>query len=77
MQIDRKALDSLLGLNDRQLTMIINKLISESGIDPAQFNIDPSSVSSIRKAIAGATDDDLEQIVSQYQANKQGRGGRK
>ena len=77
MQIDRKALDSLLGLNDRQLTMIINKLISESGIDPAQFNLDPSSVSSIRNAIAGATDDDLEQIVSQYQANKQGRGGKK
>ena len=76
MQIDRKSLNSLLSLNDRQLTMIINKLVSESGIDPSQFNIDPSSVSSIRRAISGATDEDLERIVSQYQSSKQKNGGR-
>lgn len=77
MQIDRKALDGLLALNDRQLMMIINRLISESGIDPAQFNIDPKDISSIRTAISGATDRDLDMIVEQYENNQKQRRGRK
>ena len=77
MQIDRKTLDGLLALNDRQLMMIINRLVSESGIDPAQFNIDPNSIASIRSALSGATDEDLNMIVEQYQANKKKGGGRR
>ena len=77
MQIDRKTLDSLLSLNDRQLMMIINRLVSESGIDPAQFNIDTNSISSIRSAISGASDAELNMIVEQYQANKKKGGGRR
>lgn len=77
MQIDRKALEGLLSLNDRQLTLIINRLLSESGINPADYNIDPQSVSSIRSAISGATDADLQRIVSQYEANKKAKGGGK
>lgn len=74
MQIDRKALEGLLALNDKQLTVIINRLITQNGIDPAQFNIDPQSVASIRSAIEGASDEDLEKIASQYEANKKMRG---
>lgn len=74
MQIDKKALEGLLALNDRQLASIINRLIAESGIDPAEFNIDPSSASSIRSAIAGADEAELNRIVQQYEANKKGRG---
>lgn len=74
MQIDRKALDGLLSLNDRQLTSLINRLLSQSGIDPATLGIDPNSVSSIRAAIAGASDEDLRRVVEQYEAR--GRGGR-
>ena len=77
MQIDRKTLDGLLSLNDRQLMMIINRIVSESGIDPAQFNIDTNSISSIRSAISGASDAELNMIVEQYQANKKKGGGRR
>ncbi len=78
MQIDRKNLDALLSLNDRQLMSIIGKLISESGIDPAQFNINPSDIASIRTAISGASDEDLCRVVEQYEANKRGNhGGRR
>ena len=77
MQIDRKALDGLLSLNDRQLMMIINRLVTESGIDPSQFNIDPKDVASIRTAISGATDKELDMIVEQYENNKKGRGGKR
>ena len=75
MQIDRKALEGLLALNDKQLMLIIDRLLTQSGIDPAQFNIDPKSVSSIRSAIAGASDEDLQNIVDQYEANRRTRGG--
>lgn len=74
MQIDRKALDGLLALNDKQLLAIINRLASSSGIDPSEYNIDPTSVSSVRNALRTATDEDLERIVTQYQTNTKNRG---
>lgn len=73
MQIDREALEKLRNLNDRQLKSIISKLAAESGIDPAQFNIDPQSVQSIRNALNTATDEDLKKIAEQYEANRKGR----
>ena len=77
MQIDRKSLESLLSLNDKQLVAIINRLVSQSGIDPSEYNIDPNSVSSIRNAIRGASDEELNKIVTQYQANAHKRGSSK
>ena len=77
MQIDRKALEGLLTLNDKQLMMIINRLVTQSGIDPSQFNIDPKDIASIRTALSSATDDQLDDIVKQYEANKQTRGGKR
>ncbi len=77
MQIDRKALEGLLSLNDRQLVAIINRLASQSGIDPSEYNIDPNSVSSIRSAIRGASDEDLNKIVAQFQENTHKRGASK
>ncbi len=74
MQIDREALDKLLTLNDRQLKMIITKLAAESGIDPADFNIDPKSIESIRNALSSASDEDLKKIAEQYEANRKQRG---
>ncbi len=74
MQIDRKNLDALLSLNDRQLTSIIGRIVRESGIDPAMFNIDPANVASIRKALSVATDRDIEEIMRQYNERKGGGG---
>ena len=76
MQIDRNALEGLLSLNDKQLLTVINRLATESGIDPSQFNVDVSSVASIRKAISGASDDELKRIVEQFEAGKDQRGRR-
>lgn len=76
MQIDRNALEGLLSLNDRQLLSVINRLATESGIDPSQFNIDVSSVASIRQAISGASDEELKSIVDQFEAGKNQRGRR-
>ena len=76
MQIDRNALEGLLSLNDRQILSVINRLATESGIDPSQFNIDVSSVASIRQAISGASDEELKSIVDQFEAGKNQRGRR-
>ena len=79
MQIDRKALEGLLSLNDKQLISVLNRLATESGIDVSSFNVDTSCAASIRQAISGASDAELEQIAAQYQAgiNAKGANGRK
>ena len=77
MQLDRQALNKLLTLNDRQLMLLIGRLAAESGINPADFNIDPSSIESIRSALRSASDDDLRRIAEQYEASKANGKGRK
>ena len=74
MQIDREALNKLQTLNDRQLKMLIQKLVAQSGLNPAEFNIDPQSIDSIRLALRTATDEDLQKIADQYEANRKQRG---
>lgn len=69
MEIKRENIDKLLSLNDWQLKMIIQKIAAESGIDPAQFNIDTNSIDSIRKALTNATDEELRQVAEQYEQN--------
>lgn len=73
MQLDREALAKVQNLNDRQLMLLIQRLIAQSGIDPAQFQIDPKSIDSIRHALRTATDEDLKRIAEQYEANRNKR----
>ena len=77
MQIDKKSLEGLLALNDRQLTQVINRLLTGSGLDPSQFNVDPQNVASIRAAISGASTEELQKIVDQYEQNKRSGGAKK
>ena len=74
MQIDRKQLERLLNLNDRQLEHVIKKLAAESGIDPSVLNINPNDISSVRRALAGATDEDIRMITKQYEDFKKNGG---
>lgn len=74
MQIDRASLEKLLSMNDRQLMLVIERLAANSGIDPATLGIDPKNVQSIRHALRTTSDEELGQIVAQYEANKKRRG---
>ena len=74
MQIDKKQLERLLMLNDRQLSNIITRLAAESGIDPATLNMNLNDVASIRRALSGATEEDLKSIVQQYEDYKRNGG---
>ena len=75
MQIDRQSLNKLLALNDRQLSMMIGKIASSSGVDLTSFNIDPKDIKRVREALSSATDDDLRAIAEQYEASKRRGGG--
>ena len=70
MQINRENLDKLLSLNDRQLKMMITKIAAQSGIDPAQFNIDANNIQSIRRVLGSATDEDIARIAREYESGK-------
>ncbi len=70
MQINRENLDKLLSLNDRQLKMMITKIAAQSGIDPAQFNIDANNIQSIRKVLGSATDEDIARIAREYESGR-------
>lgn len=73
MQIDRASLEKLLTLNDRQLMGVITRLVAQSGINPAEFSIDPKDIQSIRSALTSASDEELRRIAEQYEANQKKR----
>lgn len=72
MQINRKTLDGLLSLNDKQLMALIGNLAKNNGVDLSEFQVDPSDVQSIRRALSGITDEDIDKIVAQYTRAKNG-----
>ena len=67
MQLDRKSLNRLLSLNDRQLQAIIEKLASEYGLDLSRFQVRPGDMESLRNAIRNASDSDLLELGRQIQ----------
>ena len=73
MQLDRKMLQKLLSLDDRQLTDVIRSLAENSGLDLSEFHISPNDVSGLRSALSGATDEELLRATKQL--NKTPRKG--
>lgn len=65
MQLDRNAINRILSLNDEQLKTLIRSLADNTGLDLSSFHISESDVDSIRRALSGATDADLERAAEQ------------
>lgn len=65
MQFDRKALDRLLMLNDKQLELVIRKLATEYGLDLTKLNIDTSNIHQLRQALRQADDRMLKDLGEQ------------
>ena len=72
MQLDKQTLQKLLLMNDRQLASVIRSLAENSGLDLSTFNIHPDDIQSIRKALSGATDEDLARAADQLRDFKKG-----
>ena len=70
MQFDRKALDRLLLLNDRQLETVVRKLATDYGLDLKSLNITTDNLKGLRQALRSATDEELSALGDQLR-----RGG--
>ena len=75
MTLDRNAVEKLLALNDRQLALVIKKLMAEAGLDPAMVQLNSSGIAALRAALAMATDEDLKHASEQL-AKLQKNGGK-
>lgn len=73
MQIDKKMLDRLLGMNDDQLGDLIRRIATESGIDPAVLGISTENIAAIRAALSNADTQDLAQYNQIYEAYRKNR----
>lgn len=65
MQLDRKALDRLLMLNDKQLELVIRKLATEYGLDLTKLKIDTTNMHELRRALRQADDSTLRSLGEQ------------
>ncbi|MBQ8341821.1 MAG: hypothetical protein IJY22_05540 [Clostridia bacterium] len=70
MQLDRKSLNRLLLLNDRQLQAVIDKLAREYGLDLSKLQVRPGDMEGLRNAIRNAGDEELLELARQL---RQGR----
>lgn len=70
MQLDRKSLNRLLMLNDRQLQAVIDKLTKEYGLDLSGFQVRPGDMESLRRAIRTAGDEELLELARQLKGGK-------
>ena len=73
MQLDKRMLERLLTMNDEQLAEVIGNVAKEAGIDPTQLGLNPNNVQSIRQALTGATDADIQAMNAVYNNYKQQR----
>ena len=68
MKLDRKSLNKLLSLNDRQLQTVIEQLIRDYGLNLASFHIKDGDMQGLRNALRNASDKDLEQLAQQFKS---------
>ncbi len=62
MEFDRSALSRLLSLNDTQLKFLVNRFAREYGLDLSSYNVTEGDISSVRRALANLSDDQLKDL---------------
>ena len=70
MQFDRKALDRLLMLNDRQLMQVIEKLANEYGLDLSGLGFHTDNIKELRNTLRHADDATLKSFGEQLNKGK-------
>ena len=70
MKLDRKTLDRLLSLNDRQLSAVIEKLTREYGVDLGSLQISTSDMEALRRTLRNATDEELMNFTRRLRVKK-------
>ncbi len=65
MKLDRKALNRLADMNDAQLRAVIEKLVGEYHLDLSAFHVTQGDITSLRRALRTATDEELTALAKQ------------
>ena len=73
MQLDRKSINTLIGLDDAQLKFVISKLATNAGIDIGQFDLNTNDANKIRNILANLTDADIALAQNQIDAKRRGK----
>lgn len=74
MQLDKKAIDKLLTLDDRALWSVIRMIASQSGVNLPD-RIGSAELSSLRSALGSASDADIAaagELLSRMKEKKDG-----
>ena len=72
MQLDKKGLDRLLGLNDDQLRMVLGKLLAEYGVDVSRVPLAHMDMTALRSILAMATDEDITRLLQSFGGTPKG-----
>ena len=73
MQLDRKALETLMALDDAQLKFAINRLAVSMGVDIGQFNLNTNDAAKIRRVLSSLSDADIDEARRQIESKRGGR----
>ena len=73
MNLDKKAIEMLLTLDDRRLALVIKKLMADAGVDTSSVNISEKELSGIRAALSCATGEDLARAAQLIESYKNGQ----
>ncbi len=71
MKLDKRTVNRLLNMDDRQLENMIRTVAGEAGIDPALLGLDPNNIQAIRQALGSATQEDLNRLTQIYDTYRQ------
>jgi hypothetical protein len=75
MTLDKKAIDTLLKLDNASLTAIIRQLAASAGVNPSTIRLGERELAGLRSALAVATDSDIlraGELIKQYKNGKNG-----
>lgn len=70
MQLDRRSMEKLLSLSDRQLSSVIEKLGREYGVDLSSLQVREGDLEGVRRAIRAMSDADLLRLGEQLKKGK-------
>ncbi len=74
MILDRNALNKLLSMSDSRLKAVMERLAADSGLDLSTLNISPDDIASVRSALSGASDHELEKVAEQFAQSRKKEG---
>jgi len=66
VRLNRRAVDRLLALDDKQFRAVILRLVEESGGDTRTFSLSDKDIAAIRHVLRTANDEQLLELMQRF-----------